>query len=147
MPFAYDPPAHTTQHWQVTKPASRGRRGVVASQSRAAAEAGIAILEAGGNAADAAAGMAFALAPMEPWNSGLGGIGFALVAGPGMEPRTRDFGPVSPAALDPAAFPMTGLMKQDLFSWPALAMRSRKGSQRARTASPRIAPSATPTAC
>ena len=118
MPLAYDPPAHTTQHWQVTKPAARGRRGVVASQSRAAAEAGIAILEAGGNAADAAAGMAFALAAMEPWNSGLGGIGFAMVAGPGIEARTLDFGPVSPGALDARAFPMTGRMKQDLFSWP-----------------------------
>jgi gamma-glutamyltranspeptidase/glutathione hydrolase len=118
MPLSYTPPAHTTQHWQVTKPAARGRRGIVASQSRAAAEAGIAILEAGGNAADAAAGMAFALAAMEPWNSGLGGIGFALVAGPGMAAQTLDFGPVSPGKLDAAAFPMTGRMKQDLFSWP-----------------------------
>ncbi|MCZ8148390.1 MAG: gamma-glutamyltransferase, partial [Roseomonas sp.] len=75
MPLGYDPPPHTTQHWQVTKPAARGRRGMVASQSRAAAVAGIAILEAGGNAADAAAGMAFALAAMEPWSSCLGGIG------------------------------------------------------------------------
>ena len=118
MPPVYAPPAHTTQHWHVAKPAARGRRGVVASQSRAAAEAGLALLEAGGNAADAAAGMAFALAAAEPWNSGLGGIGFALVAGPGMAARSLDFGPVSPAALDPAAFPMTGRMKQDLFAWP-----------------------------
>jgi gamma-glutamyltranspeptidase/glutathione hydrolase len=114
----YQPPPHVSQHWQVTKPAARGRRGVVASQSRDAAEAGLAILEAGGSAADAAVAMAFALAAMEPWNSGLGGIGFAQVAGPGIAPTTVDFGPVSPAGLDPAAFPMTGRMKQDLFAWP-----------------------------
>jgi gamma-glutamyltranspeptidase/glutathione hydrolase len=118
MPLRYDPPPHATQHWQVTKPAARGKRGVVASQSRAAAEAGIAILEAGGNAADAAVGAAFALAAMEPWNSGLGGIGFALVAGPGIAATTVDFGPVSPAGLDPAAFPLTGRAKADWFGWP-----------------------------
>ncbi|MDO9502109.1 gamma-glutamyltransferase [Falsiroseomonas sp.] len=116
--MTYQPPAHTSQHWQVTKPAARGRRGMVASQSRAAAEAGIAILEAGGNAADAAVGMAFALAAMEPWNSGLGGIGYAQVAAPGGPAETFDFGPVSPAALNARDFPTTGRMKQDLFSWP-----------------------------
>jgi gamma-glutamyltranspeptidase / glutathione hydrolase len=118
MPLTYTPPAHTSQHWQLTKPAARGRRGMVASQSRAAAEAGIAILDAGGNAADAAVGTAFALAAMEPWNSGLGGIGFAMLAGPGLAPRTLDFGPVAPRRLDPSAFKLTGRMKQDLFAWP-----------------------------
>jgi gamma-glutamyltranspeptidase/glutathione hydrolase len=118
MPLRYDPPAHASQHWRLAKPAARGRRGMIASQSRAAAEAGLAILDAGGNAADAAVATAFALASQEPWNSGLGGIGFALLAGPGLAPTTLDFGPVSPAGLDPAAFPMTGRMKQDLFAWP-----------------------------
>jgi DNA-binding GntR family transcriptional regulator len=56
----YQPAEFTSQHWQVTKPAATGRRGMVASQSRAAAEAGLAILDAGGSAADAAVGAAFA---------------------------------------------------------------------------------------
>jgi gamma-glutamyltranspeptidase / glutathione hydrolase len=116
--MAWMPPPHVTQHWQVTKPGATGRRGMVASQARDAAEAGIAILDEGGSAADAAVATAFALAVVEPWNSGLGGIGFAQIAGGGVAPTTLDFGPVSPHALDPAAFPMTGKMKDDLFTWP-----------------------------
>jgi len=119
MTLAYVPPPFTTQHWQVTKPAARGRRGIVCSQSKAAAEAGAAVLEAGGNAADAAVATAFALAAMEPWNSGLGGIGFALVHKAGAaRAELVDFGPRAPAGADPAQYPLTGRHKQDLFSWP-----------------------------
>ncbi len=115
----YTPPPHVTQHWSVTKPAATGRRGMVVSQSHDAALAGIAILDAGGNAIDAAVGTALALAAVEPWNSGLGGIGFAVVHRAG-EPAadTVDFGPVAPAGLRPDAFRLTGRMKQDLFAWP-----------------------------
>ena len=76
------------------------------------------MLDAGGSAADAAVATAFALAAVEPWNSGLGGIGFAQVMAPDRPAETFDFGPVAPAALDPRAFPLTGRMKQDLFAWP-----------------------------
>lgn len=115
----YGPPPHVTQHWDIAKPAARGRRGIVASQARDAAEAGVAILDAGGNAADAAVATAFALAAVEPWNSGLGGIGFALVHPAGAaRAEVVDFGPVAPRGLDPSRFRLTGGMKQDLFAWP-----------------------------
>ncbi|MCQ4158492.1 gamma-glutamyltransferase [Roseomonas sp. GC11] len=118
-PLSFTPPDFTTQHWHLAKPAARGRRGMVASQSRAAAEAGLAVLEAGGNAADAAAATALALAALEPWNSGLGGIGFAVIHRAGSPTaEVLDFGPVAPAASDPADYPLTGRMKQDLFAWP-----------------------------
>jgi gamma-glutamyltranspeptidase/glutathione hydrolase len=44
---------------------------------------------AGGTAADAAGAPAFALAAIEPWNCGLGGIGFAQVAGGASPGRPR----------------------------------------------------------
>lgn len=119
MALDFTPSPHTTQHWALAKPSARGRRGMVAAQSKAAAEAGVAILDAGGSAADAAVATAFALATVEPWNSGLGGIGFAqYMAAGAAQVETFDFGPVAPRGLDPSAFPLTGRMKLDLFAWP-----------------------------
>ncbi len=117
--MTYTPSPHFTQNWALSKPSATGRRGIVVSQVRSAAEAGVAILDAGGNAIDAAVATALALAAVEPWNSGLGGIGFALVQRAG-QPAAEvvDFGPVAPQALNPSAFKLTGRMKQDLFAWP-----------------------------
>ncbi len=115
----YTPAPHVTQNWLLTKPSATGKRGMVVSQVRSAAEAGVAVLDAGGNAIDAAVATALALATVEPWNSGLGGIGFALVHRAG-ERRADvvDFGPVAPRGLNPSAFKLTGRMKLDLFAWP-----------------------------
>jgi gamma-glutamyltranspeptidase / glutathione hydrolase len=111
-----------TQNWQVRKDAVASRRGIVAAQERSAAEAGAAILRAGGSAVDAVVATAFALAAVEPWNSGLGGIGF-LVVHPAGAARAEavDFGPVAPHALDRAAYPLTGATRTELFTWPQVA--------------------------
>jgi gamma-glutamyltranspeptidase/glutathione hydrolase len=110
---------HLTQNWTVTKPAARGRKGMVVSQARTAAQAGVQILEAGGSAADAAVATAFALAAVEPWNSGLGGVGFAVVHPAGeRSARVVDFGPVAPARLDPGLFPLVSGKSEHLFAWP-----------------------------
>ncbi len=117
--MTYTPVPHVTQNWVLSKPSARGRRGVVVSQARSAAEAGVAILDAGGNAVDAAVATALALAAAEPWNSGLGGVGFALVHRAGQAvAEVVDFGPVAPRRLSPSAFRLTGRMKRDLFAWP-----------------------------
>ncbi len=117
MDFAPSP--HVTQHWQLGKGSATGQRGIVVAQVRSAAEAGVAVLDAGGNAIDAAIATALALAAVEPWNSGLGGIGFALVHRAGQaRADVVDFGPVAPAGLNPSSFKLTGRMKQDLFAWP-----------------------------
>src|ERR1700753_1351519 len=98
--MTYQPAPHVTQNWLLSKPAATGQRGMVVSQVHAAAEAGVAILDAGGNAIDAAVATALALAAVEPWNSGLGGIGFALVHRGG-QPRAQGggFRPPAPRTL------------------------------------------------
>ena len=115
----YTPAPHHTQHWQLTKPAATGRRGMVVAQAKSAAEAGVAVLDARGNAIDAAVATALALAAVEPWNSGLGGIGFALVHRAG-EARADvvDFGPMAPRGLNPDSFKLTGRHVPNQFNWP-----------------------------
>jgi gamma-glutamyltranspeptidase/glutathione hydrolase len=110
------------EQWQITKPVARSQRGVVAAQNARAAEVGVEVLRAGGNAVDAAVATGFALGVAEPWMSGLGGGGYMLVylAAEGRV-HAVDFSMVAPRALDPAAFPLAaGGRDDDLFGWPAV---------------------------
>ena len=113
-------PLHTTQNLVLRKPtAGTSFGGVVSGQSHVAMQVGADVLAEGGNAIDAAVAASFALAAVEPWNSGLGGIGFLLYRSAETGKTVAiDFGPQAPANLDPAGFKLTGRKGGDLFGWP-----------------------------
>ena len=93
----------------VRKPAVKSKGGIVASQSRRAAEVGAQVLAAGGDCVDAIVATTFALNVLEPWNSGIGGGG-AMVLYRAKENRTEviDYGMCAPQSLRAADYPITG---------------------------------------
>ena len=78
------------------------RGGVVAAQHRRAAEIGAAVLDAGGDAVDAAVATSFAIGVVEPWMSGLAAGGCMLLWRAARRAHTVDYGMRSPRGLDPA---------------------------------------------
>ena len=93
------------------RPDALGRRGMVASAHPLATQAGLQMLAAGGNAVDAAIATAVAVTVVEPYFSGLGGLGVAAISLPSGETRTLNFMGRSPRAARPEAFT---LQTQDL---------------------------------
>ena len=105
---------------QIRKPAVTSKGGIVASQSRKAAEVGAAVLAAGGDCVDAVIATTFALGVLEPWMSGLGGGG-AMVLYRAREDRYEviDYGMRAPNSLRPEDYPLTGDgAASDIFPWP-----------------------------
>jgi gamma-glutamyltranspeptidase/glutathione hydrolase len=106
--------------WHVRKPAVISKAGIVAAQSRKAAEVGAAVLEAGGDCVDAVIATTFALGVLEPWMSGVGGGG-AMVLYRARENRTEviDYGMRAPLGLRSDDYPLTGDgAASDIFPWP-----------------------------
>jgi gamma-glutamyltranspeptidase/glutathione hydrolase len=78
-------------------PAASGREGMVVSDQPLATEVGLAVLQDGGNAVDAAVATAFALAVALPSAGNIGGGGF-MVAHVNGESHALDFRETAPAA-------------------------------------------------
>jgi gamma-glutamyltranspeptidase/glutathione hydrolase len=104
---------------QIRKPAVVSKGGIVASQSRKAAEVGAGVLAAGGDSIDAVIATTFALGVLEPWMSGLGGGG-AMVLYRARERRYEviDYGMRAPNSLRVEDYPLTEGAASDIFPWP-----------------------------
>jgi gamma-glutamyltranspeptidase/glutathione hydrolase len=83
---------------------AEGRSGMVASDSAAASRAGCDILQAGGNAVDAAAAVSFALGVTRPYSTGLGGGGFMIVRLADGQVIVLDYRETAPAKATPDMF-------------------------------------------
>ena len=89
----------------------RSRGGVIASESPAAAEVGLEVLDKGGNAIDAAVATTFARGVARPQSCGIGGGGFLVYRGADGETAALDFRETAPAAITPETFAGPGLYK------------------------------------
>lgn len=78
---------------------NRARQGMVVSAHPLASQAGLAMLQQGGNAIDAAVATTFAISVVEPYSAGIGGGGFLLLrVGNTGEIRALDFRERAPMA-------------------------------------------------
>src|ERR1700743_3048138 len=105
---------------QIRKPAVVSKGGIVAAQSRKAAEVGAKVLAAGGDCVDAVIATTFALGVLEPWMSGVGGGG-AMVLYRARDSKYEVTACVmrAPDSLRAEDFPLTGNgVASDVFPWP-----------------------------
>ncbi len=103
--------AHTDTDLRGTefREAVRGDSGVIATESPAASEVGLSVLDGGGNAMDAAVATVFALNVARPQSCGIGGGGFMVYRGADGEAAALDFRETAPEAMTPDTFAGDGL--------------------------------------
>lgn len=81
-----------------------GKNGMVVAQDAAAAQVGVAILQKGGNAVDAAVAVGFALAASYPRAGNIGGGGFMVIHLANGENSAIDYRETAPAAINARSF-------------------------------------------
>ena len=104
---------------RLVKDEATAPRAMVATKHRVATEAGLAMLEIGGNAVDAAVAACLAVGVVEPESSGIGGGGYLVyqVDGKG---GVIGFPMRAPAAAAPDMYRLTGAATAGVFGWPGV---------------------------
>lgn len=93
---------------RVTRDLAVSRNGMVAAKHPSAVYAALDILDAGGNAVDAAVTAAVAIGVVEPWMSGIGGVGFMTIQMADGERVVIDYFGRAPQAAKADMYELTG---------------------------------------
>jgi len=104
---------------RLAKEEARAPRAMVATKDLNATRAGLDILEAGGNAIDAAVAACFAIGVVEPTSSGIGGGGY-LVYQMGEKGGVIGFPMRGPLLAQPDMYKLTGEQAVGGFGWPGV---------------------------
>ena len=103
----------------INKTEARSSGGMVATKDIHATEAGVRMLELGGNAVDAAVAACFAIGVVEPWSCGIGGGGY-MVYQLGDTGGVIGFPMKGPLDAAPDMYEFTGEAAVGNFGWPGV---------------------------
>ena len=97
----------TSTTLRISRDLAVGGQQMVAAKHEQAVQAGNDILDQGGNAVDAAVAVGFAIGVVEPWMSGIGGVGFMTIQKANGERAVIDYFGTAPGAATPDMYELT----------------------------------------
>jgi gamma-glutamyltranspeptidase/glutathione hydrolase len=92
---------------RISRDLAVGGQQMVAAKHELAVQAGNDILDQGGNAVDAAVAVGFAIGVVEPWMSGIGGVGFMTIQKANGQRAVIDYFGTAPGAAKPDMYELT----------------------------------------